>query len=158
WSKFENDSPLAQIPVTVSQHKPQHFTGHKTGTRLEITGLRQSPWSRRTVRNLHRAVTSISSPVAGPDEFTATLTLRPDPGKWLQGLLSPVDIIELALFRFSGVIDDGKLTYDYTFKPWRGMTKLDARKVKQRVLPVDLSEGRRSKSVKKRNDLDEEAP
>ncbi len=126
WSDFENDSPLSQIPVTVSQRTPQHFTGKKTGTRIEITDLRELPWRRRAVRSLHRAVTSISSPVAGPEAFTATLTLRPDPGKWLHGLLSPADIMKLALFRFKGVIDDGQLTYEYNFKPWPGMSRVDA--------------------------------
>lgn len=139
WTKFDNDSPLTKVSVSVEERTPQHFVGRRTGTRIEISGLRELPWTRRRVRDLHRAITSICSPVSGPDGFSATLKLNPDPGEWLEGLLTAEQAMQLSLFRFCGRIENGQLTYDYEFKPWPGMKGINPRKISQKVIPIDAA-------------------
>ncbi len=138
WTKFDNNNRLSSVKVTVNERTPKQFAGEQTGTRIEITDLRDMPWTRRRVRDLHRAVTSICSPIAGPESFKATLILEPDPSNWLEGLLTAEEAMQLALFRFSGRIEKGELTYDYDFRPWKGMKEVDARRIRNRTMPVDL--------------------
>lgn len=95
WEKdFRGKKYLKDVPVTVRERVPQHFTGRKTGTRIEITNLRNT-WGKGMVRELSRAVTSICSPFAGEGDFQASLTLTDKP-KWLEGLLS-VDEVQFWL-------------------------------------------------------------
>jgi signal transduction histidine kinase len=148
WTTFDNDSPLSSIPVRVRVQTPKYFTSGKTGTRIEISGLRDLTWTRRRVRDLHRAVTSICSPIAGPDRFKTVLKLRPDPQGWLDGLLTAEEAMELALFRFHGTIENGKLHYDYSFKPLSGMKGVNARIAKVEELAVDLNPDSRKRTKK----------
>lgn len=155
WTKFDNNNPLSSVMVTVEEREPEHFAGKKTGTRIEISDLREVPWTRRRVRDLHRAITSICSPIEGPDSFETKLNLVPDPNNWLEGLLTSSEAMQLALFRFSGRIEDGTLTYDYDFKPWKGMKDVDPRKVRNATEPIDLrSDEGKSKSPGSHDDED----
>lgn len=159
WSDFDNDDPLSKIPVRVAQRAPRYFTGDKTGTRIEITKLRELPWTRRRVRTLHRAVTSISSPIDGPNEFEATVAIAPDPGDWLKGLLTAADIVGLSLFRFKGRIEDGELSYEYLFEPWAGMKGVDSRRTRKSNLAVEMSPDGAPKPKKtSKQDVDSDDP
>ena len=89
WSLFDTNAPLSDVLVSISTRDPQVFKGSRTGTRITISELHEAPWTRRRVRALHRAVTSICSPVKTPDSFEATIELNPDPGNWLKGMLTP---------------------------------------------------------------------
>ncbi|REJ65356.1 MAG: ATP-binding protein [Planctomycetota bacterium] len=142
WRSFDSDEPLEAVAVQVSARDPQVFTGRKHGTRLSITNLRERPWTRRRVRALHRAATSICSPIAGPGSFEASLTLAPDPGKWLTGLLTPKQVMRAALFRCKGRIHDGKITYNYEFRPPAEMDRVESRKEASVSVPFpQLPEG-----------------
>jgi len=133
WTRFDTDEPLDTVPVTVYKRKPSTFSGNRTGTRIEITDLRDRPWTRRRVRALHRAVTSVCSPVEAPESFTASLKLNPDPGEWLSGMISPGEAVKIALFRFRGRIEGDQINYDYEFRPPAGMDRVERRKAKKRV-------------------------
>jgi signal transduction histidine kinase len=154
WLSFDNDKALSKIPVKVIERTPKHFTGNRTGTRLEISKLRDLPWSRNRVRSLFRSITSICSPIAGPERFDAEMTLSPDPNNWLEGLLTAHEAMELALFRFKGVIENVELTYDYEFAPLRRMHGVNSRKVTEKKMPVDLGEEQKRGSKKPRTDSD----
>jgi len=135
WKDFDSDEPLETIPVTVETRTPEVFRGKRHGTRIEISDLRERPWTRRRVRALHRAVTSICSPIEGPEDFEATLQLVPDPGKWLSGMLSPRQVMKLSLFRIKGRIESDHIIYDYHFKPPAGMDRVEARSSLQKRIP-----------------------
>lgn len=128
WPDFDSDEPLDSVEVSVRSRKPQIFLGRSTGTRIEITQLRDCPWTRRRVRALHRSVTSICSPIEHPESFQATLRINPDPGKWLAGMMTAKEAMKHALFSISGRIENGFLTYDYRFKPPRNMDRVEGRK------------------------------
>ncbi len=125
WRKFETDSYLDETPVRVSSREPEHFTGHRTGTRIQVTVLDQ-PWTRGMVRQVHRAVTAISSPFHGPSDFRVSFQVHPHE-EWVAGLLDLESILEFAPYAANCRIDQDRLVYDYAFTPPRGMTALDGR-------------------------------
>ena len=47
----------------------KYFQGKKTGTRIEIAGLRRKQWTRGDLRKLYRLVSSLASPFHTPDQF-----------------------------------------------------------------------------------------
>ena len=61
WTDYEEHEYLSSIPVKVQQREPLHFTGNKTGTKIEISNLRNT-WNRGMIRELARSVNSINSP------------------------------------------------------------------------------------------------
>lgn len=133
WEKiFSQPKYLSEINIPVHQRKPLHFTGSKTGTRIEISGIRDK-WTKGKVRDLSRSITAICSPFEGDHdtyEFKASLVLRPDPGKWLQGLLEIEKILDLSIFRGNGTFKGEEISYTYEFKALPAMlTKIANRKL-----------------------------
>ena len=126
WHKILRYKYLKDVPVRVHERAPEVFTGRKTGTRIEISDLRNS-WSRGMVRELARSVNSISSPFVGKGDFQTEFNLAEN-SAWLKGLLTVQSVLESALFTASCDIKNGKLTYAYKFTPLPGMDKVQGRK------------------------------
>lgn len=139
WQRFNENCYLSEIPVDVRERSPRHFTGRKTGTRIEIENLRDIPWSKRRIRSLHRAVTSICSPFEGPGDFAPTMEIEPS-SNVLKGLLKPEEALKRALFRFSGDISGNTLTYRYRFRPRHKLTGVAKRVVKDIEMPIRYRE------------------
>ena len=130
WEKLLAHEYLSEALVPIHAREPHVFTGHKTGTKLEITLLRDD-WSRRMVRDAQRAVTAICSPFGEVGDFQTELHVIPDKG-WLTGLTDPKTVIEQALFTASGNIwgvkDEGNyLSYAYQFRPPNAMDRVSGR-------------------------------
>jgi len=137
WKDFEKDDLLENIKVLMSERdSSEYFTGKKTGTRIIIRKLKNK-WTRGTVRELYRAVNSLSSPFDTLDSFK--VYFRIDKQDWLAGLLSFKDIESYALYYAEAIIDGHeikKLTYE--FRPWDTMTKLKSRpKVLENIRMVE---------------------
>lgn len=128
WQKFETQKYLSDVDVTVMERRPEVFGGSKTGTRIEITELRES-WDRGMIRNLARAINSICSPFEKEGEFKAKLVL-PGNSEWLKGLLTVENVLGYALFRAECDLEGTKLNYTYRFTPPVAME----RKVKPRLV------------------------
>ncbi|MGV8120413.1 MAG: ATP-binding protein [Candidatus Xenobiia bacterium LiM19] len=137
WNLFEKAAYLSDIPVDVSERIPVVFKGNRTGTRIEISDLRDREWNRHKVRTLSRSITSICSPFGGPDKFETELILLPE-CYWLKGLLQPDEVQDEALFRFSGKIDGDVLRYDYKFTPRGRMDLVDERQVTNQNLTIKM--------------------
>ena len=133
WEDFLEDKYLSDTPVSVFERHPETFTGEGSGTRIDISRLNQA-WTRGLVRDLHRSVTSISSPFRQPNDFEATLTIEPQ-SDWLTGLLDLDRVREMAPFQGTCLIDDD-LRMDYSFEPPAGM--------EDRVSPRRIAEKRAS--------------
>ena len=142
WNDFEKAKYLSEVEISITERSPKIFKGHKTGTKIEITNLREMPWTKRRARALHRSITSICSPFgkpfSGPSKFRTDLVLQPELG-WLKGLLKPEDVLEESLFNFKGIINGGILTYDYVFTPHRKLKAVDGRSITERDIPVVIS-------------------
>ena len=129
---FKDKRYLEEVEIKVIERKPEHFKGSKTGTRLEITQLRDT-WTRGMVRDLARAVNAISSPFSAVGEFKTKLVLE-DHEEWLLGLLDVRDVLKFSLYRAKCVIKGAKLTYDYQFTPFPGMDRVEPRTVTHSIL------------------------
>ena len=126
WRDFERDDFLKNIKVLISERAtPKHFRGNETGTRIIIKDLRNA-WTRGTIRELYRAVNSLSSPFDSIDSFKVYFSI--DRQEWLSGLLSFEDIRDYALYYADAIIEDGKIKkLIYEFRPWDTMKKLRGR-------------------------------
>lgn len=116
WGSFESHKYLDEVKVSVSRRDPQIYTGKKSGTRIEITDLRE-PWNRGMVRDLARSVGSICSPFDKTGEFRSAVQI-PDHEDWLQGLLPIARVLEYALFKAHCELRGAKLNYSYSFTPY----------------------------------------
>lgn len=135
---FKQKRYLEEVEIKVEERNPEHFTGKKTGTRLEITQLRDA-WSRGMVRDLARAVSAISSPFSGVGDFKTQLVLQ-DHEDWLLGLLDIKDVLKFSLYRAKCLLKGSRLTYEYQFTPFPGMDRVEARKVTH-SLPLGGAKG-----------------
>ncbi len=129
WSELASHEYLDEVRVRVTERDPVHFIGDRTGTRLEITGLRHD-WTRGMVRGLQRSITSICSPFGGPLAFKAILVVTPE-SDWLTGLVSADTVMEQALFLASCHLSGSQVSYRYEFKPLPGMSRLEGRVVQR---------------------------
>jgi signal transduction histidine kinase len=128
---FKQKRYLEEVEIKVVERDPEHFTGRKTGTRLEITDLRDT-WTRGMVRDLARAINAISSPFAGVGDFKTKLVLEDHP-EWIHGLLDVKDVLKFSLYRAKCLMKGATLTYQYEFTPFPGMDLVEARKVTHKV-------------------------
>ena len=126
---FKDKRYLNEVEVKVIERIPEHFTGRKTGTRLEITQLRDT-WSRGMVRDLARAVSAICSPFSGAGDFKPKLVLE-DHDDWLHGLLDVKDVLKFSLYQAKCLVKGGRLSYEYKFTPFPGMDRVEGRKITQ---------------------------
>ena len=114
---------LEDLNVVVARKaSPQIFAGVSSGTRIEITGLRRSDWSRADIRKLYRFVTSLASPFTTPDQFTVTL-LVPGREQELSDMLAPDDFLDQAIWKFHFRVSRKGLSWKYSFTPphWEGV-------------------------------------
>lgn len=126
WEMFEDEKYLSKVPVDVREREPEFFTGDKAGTRIEIYELRDT-WTRGMVRDLARAITSITSPFEEEGSFRPRIVLTENKD-WLEGILTIDQVKEYALFRAHCEIGGKSLTYDYHFKPLRAMDRVKPRR------------------------------
>lgn len=122
---------LEDLSVKVRTNEtPTLFTSNKTGTRIEISGLRRTDWTRGDLRSLYRMVSSLASPFQTPDQFAVEFSA---PGREadVADLISPDDFLEHAVWKFRFNLSGNKFDWDYTFNPphWKG--------VKSRTLNVN---------------------
>ena len=145
WKQLLRHEYMSDAHIRVMTREPKVFKRGRSGTRIEISSLRDD-WTRGMARNARRSIASICSPFGDSGDFNPTLRLRPDYG-WLDGLLEPKAVIEQAPFRASGTIHGEKnqgnvLTYEYQFTPPLGMNRVEGRRVteKDHKLPVTREE------------------
>jgi signal transduction histidine kinase len=151
WRKdFDEKRYLQDVLIQVAERAPEHFVGRRTGTRLEISQLRDA-WTRGMARDLARAVNSICSPFEMAGEFRAKLKLM-DHKEWLEGILDVKEILKFALFTAQCRLKGTKLSYRYSFMPYPGMDKIKARRLVRTGIPLYVG---KKKTERKTIDLDE---
>lgn len=136
WAEFGKRQYLEQVPVRISERRAEVFKGSHTGTRIEITDLRNS-WNRGMVRELYRSVTSICSPFSSENEFRVELVLTEN-SDWLKGLMTVEEVLEYSLFRASCDIDGNKFRYDYEFVPLKAMNRVISRH-ENKAVPIKIA-------------------
>ncbi len=140
WTDFDPDEPqlIEHIPVEVASREPVVFTGSQTGTKIEVTALRET-WTRGMARKLHREITSISSPFDAPETFEALLTVRPQED-WLDELFSYEQATEIATFIGSCTVEGDGFTYDYRLNvPSALEGRIEERSVNDKKMPFIIA-------------------
>jgi len=121
WTDFVDAKYLEDVNIKITERTPEHFkTG--SGTRIEIRNLKKS-WSRRSIRDVYRSVTSLQSPFKRLDKFE--INFKIDNEEYLKGLLKWNDVKDYRLFEISCEMEGSLITkFDYSFIPWGTMNKL----------------------------------
>ena len=146
WSALIRKQRLSDATVQVQERDPVVFRGARTGTRITISDLRESNWTRGEVRRLKRQLTSIASPFASrPDSFKVTLD-APDLQGWLDGVPDASTVMKLAPWQFSFRFDSGRFDWTYLFTGVGGVEverrNLERRQQKLHIRPDrEMEEG-----------------
>jgi len=115
WDTLIGKPFLSDAEVTVRTRTPELFKGKKTGTKLTISRLRETSWSRGEVRRLLRQITSISSPFADRSDRFETTLLVPEHPDWVAGIPDVDVLLERAPWHFKFAFENGLLEWSYEF-------------------------------------------
>lgn len=121
WSRLIESAKYLDGGLRVDieeRHSPEVFK-KGGGTRIEITELHRTQWTRREVRELYRLVTSLSNPFDQAQSFVVNLHL---PGREdeIEGLPTLTEMLASAVWHFSFNLDaQGLFTWRYEFTPPR---------------------------------------
>jgi hypothetical protein len=121
WSEFEKKKYLDEAVIDIREREPKIFLKEETGTKITISGLKQT-WRRGDVRRLYRSVLGMTSGKISLDDINADVdfevkfNIRPDKG-WLEGFFDPLMARDQAMFFIKFQLSDLGFKYDYQFKP-----------------------------------------
>lgn len=129
WGDFDNDKYLSDVGVEVYERKPEIFLGNKSGTRIEIRGLRHV-WTAKEYRNVYRNILALNSPFKAADSFSVNIFSNHQ--QWEKDLISFEELKDKALYKAKIVLEDCMIKeYTYEFEPWEILNKVKYRKSKE---------------------------
>lgn len=128
WSELMEKEFLSEAKVQVRTRSPEVFTGEKKGTRLTISKLRETVWTRGEVRRLLRQITSIASPFTHRSDRFETALKVPDHPDWVAGVPDVDVLLQRAPWYFQFSLENGLLQWTYEFRGITGI-KLAPRKI-----------------------------
>jgi signal transduction histidine kinase len=134
---------LEDLRVSVNENeKPIYFPGTKTGTRIEITGLRRVNWARGDLRKLYRLVTSLASPFDTPDKFNVTFS-APGRESDFSDMLKADDFLKNAVWTFNFSLEGQLFSWKYGFHPphWKQLKPRSKSNDNDRLALVPLDRG-----------------
>lgn len=127
WREFAKNKYLEKAQFDIVGRTPKYFLRDRKGTRIVITDLR-TEWDRRMVRDLYKAIFTLSSPFKTVDHFTIKFEI--DRTEWIEDLIDWNSIKDFSLYHFKVKINGSQITdFDYSFTPWSDMTKVDSKKI-----------------------------
>jgi signal transduction histidine kinase len=129
WNELIAQPFLDEAPVRIRMRRPVVFKGRATGTRIEITDLRQQEWTRGEVRRLYGQIKSICSPFIDTGSFTADLKVL-GRNEWIADLFDINQILDTAIWKFSFKLENGLFDWSYEFKKIPNLS-LEGRKVEK---------------------------
>lgn len=130
WTEFAKAQYLEDIGVTIVDRDARVFTNDRTGTRIVIRNLKKE-WSRGMVREVYRGINSLCSPFDTPDSFHVDFII--DDKDLISGLIGWEDVKDYALFSVKCELQGDEITkFQYDFKPWASMNKLDPRSINEK--------------------------
>ena len=137
WDQLLGQGPyLDDLSVQVSKRRePKIFTGKRTGTRIEISGLRRQKWARGDLRKLYRLVSSLASPFHTPDQFKVVFSAPGREGD-VADLIAPETFLDYAVWKFQFKIAGQSFDWKYSFNPphWKGVLAHNETKRGDRLL------------------------
>jgi len=154
-SLIEESNYIEDTRVKVSDDPLEsYFKENETGTRIEITNLTTSDWTRGNIRKLKRLLTSLVSPFSQLSDFTVNLEV-PGREKDISDILTAQDVVERAIWKFDFFLDEnGSYSYSYNFQPpslfksIRAVSKEESDIFLELIPPLERERSARSKSSK----------
>jgi signal transduction histidine kinase len=147
WRDLTSAKYLDEAKVRVTAREPAVFTGKKTGTRIQISALREQTWSRGEVRRLYRQVMAFCSPFEGPGDFNVLMEV-PGFQNWIEDIPDPKELMRTALWRFDFEFDRGQFSWRFRFRGLRSLS-LEKREIQRTndtlLVPADSDGGRRAR-------------
>lgn len=141
WSELMEKQFLSEAKVGVRTRTPEVFKGSKTGTRLTISKLRETTWTRGEVRRLLRQITSIASPFTHRSDRFETELKVPDHPDWVSGIPDVDVLLKRAPWYFRFSLEDGVLDWTYEFRGVTGI-KLAPRKIVKVAATLQIAQER----------------
>lgn len=136
-----NSIYLDEAKVKIQElQKPKWFEGDKTGTRIEVSDLYITDWSRRHLRSLKKMVTSLVSPFVEVSGFDVQLRV-PGRERDIEDLLEAGDILDRAIWTYDFTIDaNATFKWNYAFVPPVKFKSLQKRSLKgSGLLELDIN-------------------
>lgn len=129
WTKLNEYTYLKDVPVEIIEREtPHEFKNENTGTKIVIKSLKKA-WTRGSIRDISRALSSLTSPFSTHDSFKTILEV-PNQPDWIKDIVDWESIKEFALFKFDVEMSGDSITsFKYKFSPWQTMSKLKPREV-----------------------------
>jgi signal transduction histidine kinase/anti-sigma regulatory factor (Ser/Thr protein kinase) len=128
WDDLIKKPFLSDAAVKVDTREPLVFLGSSTGTRITVSRLRETNWTRGEVRRLLRQITSIASPFTDRSDSFETSMEVPGHEDWVAGVPDIEVLLKRAPWRFKFTFEDGLITWKYLFRGITGI-KLEPRKI-----------------------------
>ncbi|ELA7820172.1 ATP-binding protein [Vibrio alginolyticus] len=118
WPKLIGEAQyIEDTRVTITPLDTPKYFASETGTRIEISDLNNTHWTRGDLRRLKRLLTSLISPFKSVSDFDVKLKV-PGREKDVADLLEAQDILDKALWTYDFIIDeDGQFSSTYVFNP-----------------------------------------
>jgi signal transduction histidine kinase len=127
WKEFAKKKYLKDAEISIIARPPQYFLRKRHGTRIIITDLK-TDWDRRMVRDIYKALFTLSSPFKTIDHFSIDFEI--DRQDWISDLISWKEVGDFALFYYKVKIHGSEIKeFYYRFKPWKSMDKLTLHEV-----------------------------
>ncbi|MDU0993407.1 MAG: ATP-binding protein [Morganella morganii] len=135
WPQLISDkSSIDDTIVNIYEMEfPSVFLDKSHGTLIEITDLHNQDWTRGSIRNLKKMITSLVNPFqdrikSGGNEKVDIFNVKlnvPGYERWLNDLLGVDDILSNSIWTFSFEINrDGKFIWNYKFTPPKHLMSL----------------------------------
>lgn len=118
WRVFEDHTrDLADIRIDYESRPCQVFKHEKSGTILEISGLK-SEWKEIDVKRVANSLKRMKSPFKGANDFNVRLRFENCPeGFYRHEDIEITDVLEKAHYKFYGLVDvGGVLDFEYDFQ------------------------------------------
>jgi signal transduction histidine kinase len=148
WRDLTAAKYLDEAKIRVTAREPQIFTGRKTGTKIDVSSLREQSWSRGEIRRLYRQVMAFCSPFDGPGDFNVQMEV-PGFESWIADIPDPKEMLRSAIWRFDFEFDRGHFSWKFRFRGLRQLS-LERREAQQAndtlLVPADADERGRRKT------------
>jgi signal transduction histidine kinase len=146
------------LRIEIEEHPAPKIFKSNTGTRIEISKLHTTDWTRREVRDLYRLVSSLSNPFDENESFKVNLHLLGRENE-IKDLPTLQQMLETAVWNFRFNIDaSGLFTWEYEFTPPRfkglkhrktqGCEKLQLLAADEDDLPVEIGLSKQERDEK----------
>jgi len=127
WREFAKNKYLEKAEFEVVGRTPKYFLRERHGTRIVITDLRAT-WDKRMVRDLYKALFTLSSPFKTVDHFTIKFEI--DRTEWIKDLIGWDEVKDLSLYYFKVKIKGREIVdFIYKFTPWEQMDKINPKEI-----------------------------